>query len=113
MAEAERESRLGRGRHGRGGKALRRWQERFSAREFEALVQDAVWVRYRPSPPRRTRSGALLVAIGVDWGGGFRVLDWQVGETEDADAYLALFGRLYERGPPDKLSPVETFRWNV
>jgi transposase-like protein len=76
----------------------RRRQERFSARQFEALVVDAVWVHYRPSARRRMRSGALLVAIGVEWGGGFRVLDWQVGEAEDLAAYLALLGRLYARG---------------
>jgi len=76
----------------------RRRQERFSARQFEALVVDAVWVHYRRGPRRRTRSGALLVAIGVEWGGGFRVLDWQAGEAEDAQAYTALFARLYERG---------------
>ncbi|MBI1982903.1 MAG: transposase, partial [Acidobacteria bacterium] len=61
----------------------RRRQQRFSARHFEALVVDAVWVHYRRSAHRRTRSGALLVAIGVEFGGGFRVLDWQVGEAED------------------------------
>jgi transposase-like protein len=76
----------------------RRRQERFSACQFEALVVDAVWVHYRRSPRRRTRCGALLVAIGVEFGGGFRVLDWQVGEAEDREAYLALLGRLYERG---------------
>jgi transposase-like protein len=76
----------------------RRRQERFSARQFEALVVDAVWVHYRRGPRRRTRSGALLVVIGVEWGGSFRVLDWQVGEAENAEAYLALLGRLYERG---------------
>lgn len=76
----------------------RRRQQRFSARPFEALVVDAVWVHYRPSPRRRTRSGALLVAIGVEFGGGFRVLDWQGAEAEDLPAYLALLGRLYERG---------------
>ena len=76
----------------------RRRQERFSARQFEALVVDAVWVHYRRGPRRRTRSGALLVALGVEWGGGFRVLDWQVAEAEDTEAYLALLGRLYERG---------------
>jgi putative transposase len=73
-------------------------QERFSARQFEALVVDAVWVRYRRSPRCRTRSGALLVAIGVEFGGAFRVLDWQVAEAEDREAYQALFQRLYERG---------------
>jgi len=76
----------------------RRRQERFSARQFEALVVDAVWVHYRRGPQRRARSGALLVAIGVEWGGGFRVLDWQVADAEDAEAYRALLGRLYERG---------------
>jgi putative transposase len=76
----------------------RRRQERFSHRQFEALVVDAVWVHYRRRPRRRARSGALLVAIGVEWGGAFRVLDWQVGEAEDAEAYTALLGRLYERG---------------
>jgi len=76
----------------------RRRQERFSVRQFEALVVDAVWVHYRRSPRRRTRSGCLLVAIGVEFGGGFRVLDWQVAEAEGAEAYLALLGRLYERG---------------
>ena len=76
----------------------RRRQERFSARQFEALVVDAVWVHYRRGPRRRARSGALLVAIGVEWGGAFRVLDWQVAEAEDTEAYLALLGRLYERG---------------
>jgi putative transposase len=75
-----------------------RRQERFSARQFEALVVDAVWVHYRRSPPRRARSGPLLVAIGVEFGGGFRVLDWQVGQAEDLEAYTALLGRLYERG---------------
>lgn len=79
-------------------RAERRRQERFSARQFEALVVDALWVRYRPSPRRRARSGALLVAVGVEWGGSFRVLDWQVAEAEDLAAYLALLGRLYERG---------------
>jgi len=73
-------------------------QERFSARQFEALVVDAVWVRYRRSPRCRTRSGALLVAIGVEFGGAFRVLDWQVAEAEDREAYQALFQRLYDRG---------------
>ena len=76
----------------------RRRQERFSARQFEALVVDAVWVHSRRGPRRRARSGALLVAIGVEWGGGFRVLDWQVAEAEDTPAYLKLLGRLYERG---------------
>lgn len=76
----------------------RRRQQRFSARQFEALGVDAVWVHYRRSARRRTRSGALLVAIGVEFGGGFRVLDWQVAEAEDTAAYLALLGRLYERG---------------
>lgn len=191
LAEAERESRLGRARHGRGGNALRRWgyklrkflmtpwglisnlrlprlrdvernqevaflgseraesrlaemllsstlggmsyrkvvrwarqhlgmvistawvgrvveaasermqrlrQERFSHRQFEALVVDAVWVHYRRGARCRARSGCLLVAIGVEWGGGFRVLDWQVAEAEDTEAYLALLGRLFERG---------------
>lgn len=76
----------------------RRRQERFSARQFEALVVDAVWVHYRHSPRRRAHSGCLLVAMGVEFGGSFRVLDWQVAEAEDAEAYLALLGRLYERG---------------
>jgi transposase-like protein len=71
---------------------------RFSARAFEALVVDAVWVRYRRGVKRRTRSGALLVAVGVQWGGSFQVLDWQVADTESAEAYEALFQRLYERG---------------
>jgi putative transposase len=76
----------------------RRRQQRFSARQFEALVVDAVWVHYRRNPCRRARSGCLLVAIGVEFGGGFRVLDWQVAEAEDREAYTALLGRLYERG---------------
>lgn len=73
-------------------------QARFSHRQFEALVVDAVWVHYRRGARGRTRSGCLLVAIGVEWGGSFRVLDWQVAEAEDAEAYLALLGRLYQRG---------------
>ena len=79
-------------------RAEQRRQERFSARPFEALVVDAVWVHYRRSPRRRAHSGCLLVAIGVEFGGAFRVLDWQVGEAEDTEAYLALLGRLYARG---------------
>jgi putative transposase len=75
-----------------------RRQERFSSRAFEALVVDGVWVHYRRSPRRRPCSGVLLVAIGLDWGGGFRVLDWEVAEAESAEAYTALFQRLYERG---------------
>lgn len=75
-----------------------RRQERFSARAFEAVVVDAVWVHYRRSPKRRSRSGALLVAIGVEFGGRFRVLDWQVADQEDGAAYQALFQRLDERG---------------
>ena len=75
-----------------------RRKERFSARQFEAVVVDAVWVHYRQSPGRRSRSGALLVAIGVEFGGAFRVLDWQVADHEDRAAYQALFERLYERG---------------
>jgi putative transposase len=75
-----------------------RRQVRFSARAFEAVVVDAVWVHYRRSPKRRSRSGALLVAIGVEFGGAFRVLDWQVADHEDRAAYQALFQRLYERG---------------
>lgn len=75
-----------------------RRQERFSYRAFEALVVDGVWVRYRRSPRRRERSGVLLVAIGLDGGGGFRVLDWEVAETESTEACAALFQRLYERG---------------
>jgi transposase-like protein len=67
-------------------------------RQFEALVVDAVWVHYRRSPRRRTRSGALRVAVGVELGGSFRVLDWQVAEQEDREAYQALLQRLYERG---------------
>jgi len=80
------------------GRMERLRQERFSHRQFEALVVDAVWVHYRRGPRRRARLGALLVAIGVEWGGGFRVLDWQVADAEDAEAYRALLGRLYERG---------------
>jgi transposase-like protein len=76
----------------------RRRQERFSHRQFEALVVDAVWVHYRRGARGRARSGCLLVAIGVEFGGSFRVLDWQVADKEDAEAYLALLGRLYERG---------------
>ena len=75
-----------------------RRQERFSHRAFEALVVDGVWVHYRRSPRRRQRSGVLLVAIGLDWGGGFRVLDWEVAEAESTEAYATLFQRLYERG---------------
>jgi len=75
-----------------------RRQQRFSARPFEALVVDAVWVRCRRGPRRRPRSLALLVAVGLEFGGAFRVLDWQVGEAESAAAYEALFQRLYERG---------------
>jgi transposase-like protein len=74
----------------------KRRQERFTVRQFEALVVDAVWVHYRRSP--RRRGGALLVAIGVAFGGSFRVLDWQVAEGEGREAYQALFQRLYERG---------------
>lgn len=77
--------------------ALRR-AGRFSTRALEALVVDAVWVHYRRRPQRRTRCGALLVAVGVEWGGSFRVLDWQVAESESSEAYTALFQRLYERG---------------
>jgi transposase-like protein len=75
-----------------------RRQQRFRARQFEALVVDAVWVHYRRSPRRRTRSGALLVAVGVEFGGSFRVLDWQVAKGEVRETYQALFQRLYERG---------------
>jgi transposase-like protein len=75
-----------------------RRQGRFSARAFEALVVDGVWVHYRRSPRRRARSGVLLVAVGLEWGGSFRVLDWQVAEAESTEAYAALFQRLYERG---------------
>ena len=75
-----------------------RRQERFSHRAFEALVVDGLWVHYRRSPRRRQRSGVLLVAIGLDWGGGFRVLDWEVAEAESTEAYATLFQRLYERG---------------
>jgi len=76
----------------------RRRQQRFTVRQFEALVVDAVWVHYRRSPRRRTRSGALLVAVGVEFGGSFRVLDWQVAEQEDRESYQALLQRLYQRG---------------
>lgn len=76
----------------------RRRQQRFSARQFEALVVDAVWIHYRRSPRRRAHTGCLLVAIGVQFGGSFSVLDWQVADAEDARAYLALLGRLYARG---------------
>jgi transposase-like protein len=34
----------------------------------------------------------------VEFGGSFRVLDWQVAEAEDRGPYQALFQRLYERG---------------
>jgi len=74
----------------------KRRQQRFSSRQFEALVVDAVWVHYRRSPCRRTRSGTLLV--GVELGGSFRVLDWQVAEGEDREAHQAPFQRLYDRG---------------
>lgn len=80
------------------GRIERRRQERFSARAMEALVVDAVWVHYRRSPRRRASSGALLVAVGVEFGGSFRVLDWQVAEAETTEAYAALLQRLYERG---------------
>lgn len=73
-------------------------QARFSYRQFEALVVDAVWVHYRRGARARAHSGCLLVAIGVEFGGSFCVLDWQVAEAEDTEAYLALLGRLYERG---------------
>ena len=75
-----------------------RRQEGFWARAFEALVVDGVWVHYRRSPRRRARSGVLLVAVGLEWGGSFRVLDWQVAEAESTEAYAALFQRLDERG---------------
>lgn len=75
-----------------------RRQERFSRRAFEALIVDGVWVHYRRSARRRARSGVLLVAVGLEWGGSFRVLDWQVAEAESTEAYAALFQRLYERG---------------
>jgi transposase-like protein len=75
-----------------------RRQERFSPRAFEALVVDGVWVHYRRSPRRRERSGVLLVAMGLDGGGGFRVLDGEVATAERAEAYAALFQRLYARG---------------
>lgn len=52
-----------------------RRQQRFSYRQFEVLVVDTMWVHYRRSPRRRTRSGAMLVAVGVEFGGSFRVLD--------------------------------------
>jgi len=47
---------------------------------------------------RRPRSGVRLVAIGLDGGGGFRVLDGQVAEAESTEAYAAPFQRLSERG---------------
>lgn len=159
LAEAERESRLGRGRHRRGGNALRRWgykvrkllmtpwgmiqglrlprirdvekhqevaflsSERAESRWAEMLLASTLggmsyrkvvkWAHYHlgmvistawvgrvveAAAGRRLRSGPLLVAIGVEFGGGFRVLDWQVGKAEELEAYLALLGRLYERG---------------
>jgi hypothetical protein len=39
--------------------AEQRRQERFSARQFEALVVDAVWVRYRRSPLAGSRNGLI------------------------------------------------------
>src|SRR5436309_9382147 len=38
-----------------------RRQQRFSARQFEALGVDGVWIHYRRSPRRRVRPGVLLV----------------------------------------------------
>jgi len=75
-----------------------RRQQRFSARQFEALVVDGVWIHYRRSPRRRVRPGVLLVAVGVELGGAFRVLDWQVADAETLNAYGLLFQRLYARG---------------
>jgi transposase-like protein len=34
----------------------------------------------------------------MEFGGGFRVLDWQVAEREDREAYQGLLQRLYQRG---------------
>jgi transposase-like protein len=89
---------VGRVVEGAGERIEKRRQQRFSYRQFEALVVDAVWVHYRRSPRRRARAGALLVAVGVEFGGSFGVLDWQVAEAEDREAYQALFQRLYDRG---------------
>src|SRR5437762_1827337 len=75
-----------------------RRQQRFSARQFEALVVDGLWIHYRRSPRRRVRPGVLLVAVGVELGGAFRVLDWQVADAETLNAYGLLFQRLYARG---------------
>lgn len=80
------------------GRMESRRSERFSVRQFEALVVDAVWVHCRRSPRRRAHSMALLVAIGVQFDGLFRVLDWQVAEAESGSAYQALFQRLFDRG---------------
>lgn len=80
------------------GRVEARRAERFSVRQFEALVVDAVWVHCRRSARRRVRSVALLVAVGVQFDGDFRVLDWQAAEAESAFAYQALFQRLFERG---------------
>jgi hypothetical protein len=48
-----------------------RRQQRFRARQFEALVLDAVWVRYRRSPRRAGRSPRLrrdnVWPVSVDW----------------------------------------------
>ena len=52
----------------------------------------------RGRPGRRPRSGVRLVAIGLDGGGSFRVLDGQEAEAESTEAYAALFQRLSERG---------------
>ena len=54
-----------------------------------------------PLPPESPTAGARGMFAGgdrVEFGGGFRVLDWQVADAEDAEAYLALLERLYQRG---------------
>lgn len=67
--------------------------ERIPLRE----VVDGVPLRYRRRTDRAAQPGVLLVAVGVQPNGPFRVLDWLATPSETTETYEQLFTRRWER----------------
>ena len=64
--------------------------------DIEILVVDGVYGRFRKR--EFGAKGVCLVAIGVDWAGRARILDWQASDSESNEQWYKLFRRLYNRG---------------
>jgi putative transposase len=75
-------------------------QERIGNGEYVGLVLDGLWGHLRRarggggSKPKRV----VVVAVGIQPDGSYRVLDWQAGRGEAEALYEVLLQRLYDRG---------------